>query len=51
MRNSILGSLRLRPEAARRKESAQKDARRKGEIEFTEESSPLILINRITDDP
>jgi hypothetical protein len=48
MRNSILDSPRLRPEVARKKERASKDARRKGEIEFAEESSSLILINRIT---
>jgi hypothetical protein len=47
MRTSTPSSLRLRPGAARQKKSAQKGGRRKGEIEFTEESSPLILINRI----
>jgi hypothetical protein len=38
MRTSTPGSLRLRPEAAKRKESSKKGARRKGETEFVEES-------------
>ena len=46
-------SLRPRPEAARRKESAKKDTRRKGAkrkggIEFTKRSRQLIQINRTT---
>jgi hypothetical protein len=48
MRNSILSSPQLRPGVARKKESGHKVARRKGEIEFTEESGLLILMKRIT---
>jgi hypothetical protein len=48
LRNSTLGSLQPKPGAIRRKESALKGGRRKDEIEFTEESGLLILINRIT---
>jgi hypothetical protein len=47
MRISTLGSLRLKLEAARRKESAKKGIRRKGKIEFTKESGQLILNIRI----
>ena len=48
MRTSTLGSLRLKPRAARRKKSEQKGVKKKSEIEFTRESALLILITRIT---
>jgi hypothetical protein len=48
MRTLTIGSPQLKPGAARRKENVLKGVKRKGEIEFTEESGLLILIKRIT---
>jgi hypothetical protein len=48
MRISTLGSPRLKPIVARRKGSALKGMRRKGETEFAGESGLLILMKRIT---
>ena len=47
MRNLILASLWLKPEALRRRKSAPKGTRKKNEIEFAEKSGLLILISRI----
>jgi hypothetical protein len=48
MRTLTTGSPQPKHEAAKRKENALKGTRRKGEIEFVEESGMLILIRRIT---
>jgi hypothetical protein len=43
MRNSILGLLQLRLEAVRRKESALRGVRKKGETGFTVENDPPTI--------